>query len=312
MSTFEIIEVPSEIAAGTRGASMGVDALRAHALKSEQPFFCHNQTTRLDHENHLLCKDTPYVCAKRIDGVTTMYKRVCRETARSAKDGYFPVVLAGDHSTAGATIAGLRQANQEDRLGVIWIDAHADLHSPYTSPSGNLHGMPLAAALAIDNKEKQANSPDETTIQLWENLKQTGGDNPKLNPQDLYYIGLRDLEHQEQHFINQHDIPNFSVEQLRQEGAESAVSKALSHLNSCDRIYITFDVDSLDPTISRGTGTPSENGLYKEEASTLLSGLMKDSRICCLEVVEVNPLLDTANKMAETAFSILTEALAER
>lgn len=312
MSRLEIIEVPSEIAASTRGARLGIEAMHTAALLQGSSLFCEQKVTKVAGENQLLCQDTPYPCAKRIDGITKMYRKVCKETSRSVQDGYFPLVLAGDHSTAGATIAGLRHANAEDRIGVIWIDAHADLHSPYTSPSGNVHGMPLAAALAIDNMEQQVNSPDETTRQLWGNLKETGLEGQNFRPDDLFYIGLRDLEQQEQYIIDQHKIPNLTVEELRQKGSGTAVSQALDHLRQCDRLYITFDVDSLDPTVSKGTGTPSENGLYKDEAATLLKGLMADEKISCLELVEVNPLLDTGNTMAETAVSILRQALGGR
>jgi arginase len=312
MSSIEIIEVPSEIAASTRGARLGIEAMHTAALHQDSSLFCKQKVTKVSDENQLLCKDTPYACAKRIDGITKMYRRVCKETSRSIQEGYFPLVLAGDHSTAAATIAGLRQANPDDRIGVIWIDAHADLHSPYTSPSGNVHGMPLAAALAIDNTEEQVNSPDETTRQLWQNLKDTGYEGAKFSTDDLFYIGLRDLEQQEQSIIDHHDIPNIRVDELRQNGTDAAVTQALNHLGQCDRIYITFDVDSLDPTISRGTGTPSENGLYADEAASLLRGFMADDKISCLELVEVNPLLDTENIMAETAVSILAQALADR
>jgi arginase len=152
MKNIKLIEVPSEIGAGTRGASLGIEALKIAALDFMSNFFIHFPSEKIPTENKLLYEpiESPY--AKRIKGIASIFDKVSKAVAETVKGNFFPVVLSGDHSVSGATIAGLKMAKPKSKLGVIWIDAHADLHTPYTTPSGNMHGMPLATALAIDNE----------------------------------------------------------------------------------------------------------------------------------------------------------------
>ena len=163
MKNIKLIEVPSEIGAGTRGASLGVDAIKIAALDFMSNFFIHFPSEKVPTENKLLFEpiESPY--AKRIGGITTMYERVSKSIQESIKGGFFPVVLSGDHSIAGATIAGIKMAKPNSKLGVIWIDAHADLHTPYTTPSGNLHGMPLSISIGDDNRECEVHDVEEST-----------------------------------------------------------------------------------------------------------------------------------------------------
>src|SRR5688500_18251905 len=149
MRNIKIIEVKSEIGAGTRGASLGVDALRIAALDFMSNFFVNFPAEVVETENHLLYEPVASPYAKRIKGIYARYERVAEAVSGTLNSGLFPVILAGDHSTAGGTIAGIKIAKPKSRLGVIWVDAHADLHTPYTSPSGNMHGMPLATALGV-------------------------------------------------------------------------------------------------------------------------------------------------------------------
>src|SRR5882757_10068335 len=174
MKNIKIIEVPSEIGAGTRGASLGIDAIKIAALDFMSNFFIHFPSEKVPHENKLLYEaiESPY--AKRIKGIVTMYDRVSKSVSDSVKNNFFPVVISGDHSTAGATIAGIKMAKPKSKLGVIWIDAHADLHTPYTTPSGNIHGMPMAAAINKDNEDCAVHEIDEDTIKQWNYLKSLG------------------------------------------------------------------------------------------------------------------------------------------
>jgi len=192
MRNIKLIEVKSEIGAGTRGASLGVDAIKIAALDYMSSFFVNFPSQIVETENRLLYEpiESPY--AKRIKGINTMYERVSEAVSSTIKSGVFPIVLAGDHSTAGGTIAGLKMAKPKQELGVIWVDAHADLHTPYTTPSGNMHGMPLATALAEDNIENQMHHPDEQTIKYWDSLKKIGKIHPKIKPENIVYIALRD------------------------------------------------------------------------------------------------------------------------
>lgn len=305
MRNIKIIEVRSEIGAGTRGASLGIDAIKIAALDFMSSFFVNFPTEQIEDENKLLYEPVASPYAKRIQGVYTMYERVSASVANTLKSGLFPLLLAGDHSTAGGTIAGIKIAKPKNRLGVIWIDAHADIHTPYTTPSGNMHGMPIAASLGIDNLENQLHSPDAKSIEVWNKLKSLGKIQPKIMPEDIVYIALRDYEKEEEFLLKKHGIKTISVQELRRKGVENVVRQTLLHLSACDDIYVSFDVDSLDSSISRGTGTPVSNGLKQKEAEDLMASLMQSHKICCLEVTEVNPTLDKENLMAEIAFNIL-------
>jgi arginase len=305
----KLILLRSELGAGTRGASLGVDALKIAAIDLESNYFRKYDSIDIEDENWMLLEKVNHKYAKRIRGLVKIYERLSKAVAKQLKKtGVFPVVLAGDHSTAGGTIAGIKMAFPNERIGVIWIDAHADIHSPYTTPSGNLHGMPLATALAEDNLEEQTNELDEKTAVLWEKLKSIGGIAPKLNYSDLIYIGVRDTEAQEDFLIAKHSIRNITTREVRQSGVEEVIEIVNERLKHCSKIYISFDVDSLDPKISVGTGTPVPQGLRYKEARELLQLLCRDPRVCCLEFVEINPTLDTENAMAETAFKLLEAA----
>lgn len=309
MRNIKIIEVKSEIGAGTRGASLGVDALKIAALDFMSNFFVNFPTEAVQTENNLLYEPVESPYAKRIKGVKTMYERISVMVESTLKSGLFPLVLSGDHSSAGGTIAGIKMAKPKSRLGVIWIDAHADIHSPYTTPSGNMHGMPLAISLALDNTECQVHQLDEQTKKVWEDLKNIGGISPKILPEDLIYIAVRDVEKEEEYLIKNKNIKNISVSEVRKKGVAQVVRQAVLSLQHCDDIYVSFDVDSLDSSISRGTGTPVPNGLKEREAEDLLASLMQNHKICCFEITEVNPTLDKENLMAEIAFNILQRSV---
>ncbi|ERM80963.1 arginase [Rhodonellum psychrophilum GCM71 = DSM 17998] len=305
MRKIKLVEVRSEIAAGTRGASLGIDALKIASLDKKSNFFSRFDPINVPDANSYLWKGNKHSYAKYIDGVYQILKNVYSTIELLRMEKKFPIILAGDHSTAAGTIMGIKSANPEKRLGVIWIDAHADLHTPYTTPSGNMHGMPLAMCLQEDNKDCQINEIPDETIQYWEKIKKIGGDFPKMNAKDIVFITVRDTEEPEDHLIQKYGIKNFKTEEVRSLGVPEVARQALEVLKDCEQIYISFDVDSLDSSISVGTGTPVANGLTVEEAIELNTTLIKDKRVCCWEIVEVNPTLDTENLMAENAFDIL-------
>ena len=314
MRNIKLVEVRSEIAAGTRGASLGIDALKIASLDKKSDFFTQFEPINVADANNYLWKGNKFPHAKYIDGVYQVLKNVYSSIESLRLEKKFPIVLAGDRSTAAGTIMGIKAANPELRLGVVWIDAHADLHTPYTTPSGNMHGMPLAMVSQLDNKECQVNHPDDDTLMYWERIKKIGGDQPKINPKDIVFISVRDTESPEDFLIKKHEIRNFKTSEVREKGISQIANETLEILKDCDQIYISFDVDSLDSSISVGTGTPVPDGLTVEEAIQLNAELIKDKRVCCWEIVEVNPTLDTENTMAENAFEVLevtTKSLVE-
>jgi len=309
MREIQLIEVKSELGAGTRGASLGIDAIKIAALDYGSRFFKKYPSVEIPNENHLLFEASGSPFAKRISGILTVCERVADEVHKTFDLKKFPVILAGDHSSAAGTIAGIRKTFPKKRLGVIWIDAHADIHSPYTSPSGNMHGMPIAISLDEDNLANKVNQPDQETLNYWFQLKNIGAIAPKINPRDLVYIGVRDTEIPESSLIKKKKIKNVTVSTFRKLGAERIINDIMNYLEPCDMIYVSFDVDSMDPSISRGTGTPVPNGFTEREAGNLVARLCAHHKICCFEMVEVNPTLDTENLMAENSYEILVRAI---
>lgn len=309
MKNIKLIEVPSEIGAGTRGASLGVDAIKIAALDFMSNFFVHFPSEKVETSNNSLFEPIQSPYAKRIHGVLGVYERISKAVFDSIKSNFFPVILSGDHSTAGGTIAGIKMAKPKSKLGVIWIDAHADLHTPYTTPSGNMHGMPLATAIAEDNQEMKGHELDEKTAGMWNQLKNIGKIEPKVLPEDIVFISLRDYEKEERFLIEKHGMKVITTAEVRRIGAENVSRKVLRYLSDCTDIYVSFDVDSLDSSISKGTGTPVGNGLKEREAEDLISKFMQNRKICCFEITEVNPTLDKENLMAEIAFNILQRSV---
>lgn len=314
MKSIKLLESRSEIGAGTRGASMGIDALKVASWDFNSSYFSDYPIEEIPNRNKRLYNKSEYKYAKRIKGVANVIERVAHATKNTLRDGIFPIVLAGDHSSAAGTISGIKMAYPDKKIGVVWLDAHADLHTPYTSPSGNVHGMPLAVCLAEDNIACKKQSPDKKTVEQWERMKNLGGISPKIKAEDIVFIALRDYEKEEAHLIQTQNMKVITVAECRKNGLAHCAKQTLAHLASCDYIYLTYDVDCIDSSISKGTGTPVPDGLNEEEIEELLLLFMKEKKLCCFEVTEVNPTLDSENKMAEIAFQILekcTHALAQ-
>lgn len=293
---------PSEIGAGTRGASLGPEAIRAAARAKGSTLFSEFEVKTTAHLNELLDRKSPFPFAKNIDGLQKVFESLEVQISQSIQQSAFPLLIAGDHSSAAGTLAALKKNYSSKRIGVIWIDAHADIHSPYTTPSGNMHGMPIAAALGLDHLDLAKNVLDPTTLNYWNALKSEA-----FNPEDLVYIGVRDTEAEEEAVMAQFGLRNYTVEELRQKGMVVCLEEIRQKLAACDLLYVSFDVDSIDPLeTSYGTGTPVPNGISFEEANALLKYFAKDTRLCALEIVEVNPCLDDEkNKMAEQALFLI-------
>jgi arginase len=309
MKNIKLIEVPSEIGAGTRGASLGIDAIKIAALDFMSNFFIHFPSEKIPHENKLLYEpiESPY--AKRIKGITVLYERVSKAVSDALKNNFFPVILSGDHSIAGATVAGIKIAKPKSKIGVIWIDAHADMHTPFTTPSGNVHGMALAATINEDNEDCAVHEIDDETRKYWNQLKNIGKVAPKVLPEDVVLISLRDFEKEEKYIIDKYGMKVITTNEVRRKGPENVVRSVTRYLADCSDIYISLDVDSLDSSISKGTGTPVSNGLREREVEDLISKFMQNRKVCCFEITEVNPTLDKENLMSEIAFNILQRSV---
>lgn len=310
MRKIKMVEVKSELGAGTRGASLGPDALKIASLEYGQYFFGKFKRKEIRDSSLLLYKNPIRTHAKRIRGIVDIFQKLARSINDELKDNTFPVIISGDHSSAGGSIAGVKMAFPDKRMGVIWVDAHADIHTPFTTPSGNVHGMPVAASLGIDNLDDATNIvADDRTLEYWNTLKNIGGFSPKIHPKDIVYIGIRDMEEPEINYIRRKGIKAISVKDVRAAKVKEVAKQVKDYLKSCDIIYLSFDVDSIDSSIIKGTGTPVPNGFSLVEVKKLLEALCKDPRLVCFEITEINPLLDENNETARKVFPVFKTAV---
>ena len=303
----KLIKNRSDIGAGTRGSDMGVDAIEIAAINQNSDYFNQFPFEDVKTHNESIYDKNRSTFAKRIEHVEEQCTRVCTTVKKNLEAHFFPIVLSGDHSSSLGTISAIKSVYPAQTLGVIWIDAHADLHSPYTSPSGNIHGMPLAAAIADDNLTCQINQLAPETQQYWEEMKNIGCKGPKIVPENIVYFGVRDTEEAEDKQIEKYKIKNYKVDEIRYRGLKTCVKEALDSLSNCDILYLSFDVDSMDcDLISYGTGTPVPRGFDQYEIIAIMDQVIETNKVICIEFVEINPLLDNkGNKMAETAFEVL-------
>lgn len=319
MRNFSIIDICSELGAAQLGASLGPDAIRLAARQAGSDFFARHPSQRLVDRNPLLADPRHNAGsrhARHLRYVLETCQSACNRVAEVLESGGFPLVLSADHSSAAGVIAGVKEAYPNARLGIIWIDAHSDMHSPYTSHSGNLHGMPLGAVLGVDAQARELlgtapNALSDKDRRQWEQLKALCGLTPKVQPEDLVLIGVRYFKPEHSALIEHLGVALHRVADIRAVGPAHCIDATLAQLRHCDRLVLSFDVDSLDcDQVSRGTGTPEPDGLYLDEAVAMVRAFMADPRLCCLEIAEVNPLLDDkGNAMAEAAWQVLAAGL---
>ena len=308
MNPIKIIKNRSDIGAGTRGSDMGIDAIEIAAINVKNDFFNVHPYADVKTHNETIYNKNKNTFAKRINFVCEQCHRLRDEVKKELKKGFFPLILSGDHSSALGSLSGIQMAYPDKEIGVIWLDAHADIHTPYSTPSGNVHGMPIAAALSIDNREFSKNKVSESTEKNWLRMKNMGDKSPLIKPENLIYFGVRDTEKEEDQIIQSKKIKNFSVNEVRGLGLKSCIDQTIQQLISTDLIYISFDVDALDCDLfSRGTGTPVSKGFVTKEIISIIKGVKDTGKLVALEICEINPLLDNkGNQMAESSFEIIS------
>lgn len=309
---FKLVTVESDFGAGKRGAALGPQALIEELKRTGFEAFDVYNYVRLEPREEEPSMETPY--GKNIENITSFQFKVCQNISEIIQVGKVPFILSGDHSSANALISGIKDFYANSRIGVIWVDAHADLHSPYTTPSGNVHGMPIAALMGDDHREIGKNQPREITRKLWEDLKRLGRRRitPKIQADDLVFIALRSTEPEEEYIITKEQIKAYRPDDIRKHGIGKIADMALKYLSGCDYIYVSFDVDSLDSSISLGTGTPVTDGLQTEEAKHLLHTLLIQRNLIGFEITEINPDLDTENPMHKVICSLLRQIFQEK
>lgn len=305
---FRLLTAESDFGAGKSGAALGPQAVLEQLKKLEfNNIDIYNYVCMEPRHAHVNDEVTPF--GKNIEIISDFQNRAWRSVSETLQLGKIPFILSGDHSSANALISGVKDFHANSRIGVIWIDAHADLHSPYTTPSGNIHGMPIAALMGDDHREMAKNDPKEITKKLWEDMKRLGRRRiiPKIQAQDLVFIALRSTEAEEEKIISKENIKAFKPKDIEQLGIEQVLNQTLHHLRYCEYIYVSFDVDSLDSSISTGTGTPEPNGLNLEQATFLLRNLLLLPNITGFEITEVNPTLDTEKPMHHIIAKLICE-----
>lgn len=302
----KFLNIASELGAGTRGAAKSFESLHKAAVKKGSYIFENHEIISVKDENNSLLKNINFPNAKRIKSIFAVLNRVAKTVKEELIKNNFPILISGDHSISIGTLAGIKTAFPKKKIGVIWIDAHADIHTPFTTPSGNMHGMPIAASLNLNNKTLKSNKPQKEVIHFWDKIKQIGDISPKIKPEHIAYIGLRETEVEERETIKKLNIKTISVDYVRKKGEVQTAVSILKYLEESDLIYISFDVDVLDKSLSLGTGTPVSNGLFQKECESLIKELSKSRKLCCFEIVEINPTIDNkGNKMSEMSLEIL-------
>ncbi|MDA5111024.1 arginase [Brevibacillus thermoruber] len=290
-----IIGVPLDLGADRRGVDMGPSAIRYAGVvarlekmglniqdKGDIPVTRPHTFTETD--NH-----------KYLDEVVEANTRLAEAVSGIMEEGRFPLVLGGDHSIALGTVAGV--AKHVKNLGVIWFDAHGDLNTGETSPSGNIHGMPLAASLGYGH----------------ERLVQIGGFAPKLKPENVVIIGARDLDAGERELIKRIGLKVFTMHEIDKLGMARVMEEAIAHVSrNTDGVHLSLDLDGLDPHDAPGVGTPVIGGISYREGHVAMEMLADADILCSAEFVEVNPILDRENMTARVAVALMSSAFGDK
>ncbi|HEY3875354.1 MAG TPA: arginase [Candidatus Kapabacteria bacterium] len=295
-----LIGFPMDLGAGRRGVDMGPSAIRIAGVSEKLRALGYNVVDAGD----IVIKN-PEV-QDRGDAKLHYLPEIAKACSLLAKEVEFaldriefPLVLGGDHSMAIGTIAGIAAHCKKvhKRLGVIWIDAHTDINIPETTPSGNIHGMPVAVALGMG-------APELTSI---------GGNEPKLQPDQIIYIGLRSVDEGERALIRKLKIEAHTMADLDKQGVYKLITKAVESLRKkVDHLHVSFDLDVVDPMFASGVGTPVPGGLTYREAHLIMEVIADTGYMASMEVAEVNPILDVRNASAEFAADLIASSMGKR
>ena len=282
-----------DLGAGRRGVDMGPSALRlarlAPVLKSLE-----HKLTDLGNVDLPVPEAVPNTNGLHyLDYIAEACRQTCHILS-ALPETAFPIVLGGDHSISMGSVAGVKRSG---RTGVLWIDAHTDVNIPATSPSGNIHGMPLAHLLGHGDKR---------LLDIW-------GGGAAVRPEDVAFIGLRSVDEGERDFIRRNGVAAYTMKEIDRRGIAEVAEEALQRLQHVEKLHVSFDADALDPSVAPGVGTPVPGGLTYREAHLLMELLADASVVTSLDLVEVNPILDVQNKtaqiMVEMTASLLGKAI---
>ena len=293
-----LTSVSLDLGAPTRGTAAGPAALRDAGIAGVLEALGHQVAAQ-----HEIAQDAAAGADLAPEARLAAVASVCTQLAdiveRSLRAGQFPLILGGDHSLSMGSVAGLvrhyRAQEKEQELGVLWVDAHPDMNTPETTPSGNLHGMPLAILLG--------HGPDALT--------RIGGAAPALAPSNVVIFGVREIDADEERLVQRSGVRVFRRTEIAQRGVEVCLAEALDRLRGAGAgIHLSFDLDACDPALAPGVTTPVHDGLDRREALAICEQLGRSGRLSSMEIVELNPAMDAGNRTAELAARLVESALA--
>jgi arginase len=299
-SHIAIIGAPMDLGAGRRGVDMGPSALRVAGLNEKMASLGYEiedlgnivvdqpESLPVGPENARYLPQIAHTCA-----------RLSEIVQRAADNGRVPLVLGGDHSVAMGTVAGMAGhfRKRDEKLGLIWIDAHADMNTPESSPSGNVHGMPLACIVGLGPHE----------------LTHLGGVAPMVEPRNVAIIGLRSVDEIERLNVRGAGVHPFTMRDIDERGLRSVMREAIERATrGTAGFHLSFDLDAVDPVEAPGVGTPVRGGITYREAHLAMETLCDSGRMTSIEVVEVNPVIDEVNRTALLAVELIMSAMGKR
>ncbi len=298
--TVNLIGFPMDLGADRRGVDMGPSAVRIANLQDKLEYLGYKVIDSGDINIQIMEKQkiaNPKL--KFLNEILRTSKILASRIEKVLEKDQFPLCIGGDHSMALGTIAGISSYCRKNKLkmGVIWIDAHPDMNTDLTSPSGNIHGMPLAASLGIGNEQ----------------LVKFYGFSPKVKPENCALIGIRSIDILERELIKKLNIPIYTMSEIDKLGIHRVITRVLKHFKeNVDHIHVSFDLDSVDPSIVPGVGTPVPGGLSYREAHLIMEAIAECGCMSSLEITEVNPILDNKNKSAVFASEIVASSMGQR
>lgn len=292
-----LIGVPLDFGQSRRGVDMGPSAIRYAGAVGRIESIGHQVTDEGDVQvSTVERKKYSDSNLKNLDEVIQATTELARKVAEVVEAGRFPLVLGGDHSIAIGTLAGL--SDKYKNLGVIWYDAHADFNTAETSPSGNIHGMPLAVSVGLGH----------------ESLVNIHSEGQKVKPENVVIIGARSVDPEERQLIKEQGVKVFTMHEIDRYGMTAVMEDALAYLRSreVDGVHLSLDLDGLDPLYTPGVGTPVPGGISYRESHLALEMLEDSGMITSAEFVEVNPILDEKNKTADVAVGLMGSLFGEK
>lgn len=295
-----IIGFPMDLGAGRRGVDMGPSAMRYSNLEEKLEYLGYTVKDFgdiiVEGEETLTIRNSKL---KYLPEIVRSSKILARRIDILLNKNYFPLILGGDHASAIGSIAGISNHCRKNKktLGVIWVDAHADMNTAETTPSGNIHGMPLAASLGFGERQ----------------LTHLGGFSPKVIPENVALIGIRDVDFLEARTVKKFKEKNmqvYTMTEIDKQGIHRIIARVLNDFkNRVDHLHVSFDLDGVDPDYAEGVGTPVPGGLSYRESQLLMEMVADCGCMNSLEMLEVNPILDSKNKTAELAADLIASAL---